>query len=152
MENIADVALQQKKRVLDDGYTPTPHYIYRDLLPELVAKYDGMTARDCIVLLGYFHAYVNGESNKDTYMWAYPNVSQIAANTGIDGNRVAPLVNVLETEGLLITKKITWNGHQKKMYMPLYEWKRPNTADGNCPDTVDGNRLNTADGKLIRTT
>lgn len=72
-------ALRQKQSVLNNGqYTPIPHWIYRELLPELTAKYDGQTARDCLTLYMYVHAYVNGQSEGSAYMWAYPNVKKSA--------------------------------------------------------------------------
>lgn len=114
-------ALRQKERVLNGvGYAVIPHDIYRKVLPELTAKYDGRTARDCIVLYGYMHAYTNGTTGKEAYLWAYPTVDQIVADTGIKRNRVNPLITLLESEGLVITRKIPWYGHTKKMYMPLY--------------------------------
>ena len=114
-------ALRQKESLLARGsYAVIPHDIYRVILPELNAKYDGRLARDCIVLYGYLHAYVNGTSGKSEYLWAYPSVDQIVADTGIKRNRVKPLADVLEAEGLLITRKIPWYGNTKKMYMPQY--------------------------------
>ncbi|MEI5905629.1 hypothetical protein WAK64_00935 [Bacillus spongiae] len=51
------------------------------------AKYDGrQTARDCLALYMYVHAYMNGQS-----------------------------------EGVMRTKKISWYGQTKKMYILLYE-------------------------------
>jgi hypothetical protein len=103
------------------GYAVTPHWIYRDLLPELKDKYDGQTARDCVILYGYMHAYVNGQSGGDAYMWAFPTLDQIVSETGIHRNRVKKLSDILEHEGVMVTKKIPWYGHTKKLYKPLYD-------------------------------
>lgn len=115
-------ALRQKERLLAAGkYAIIPHDVYRSLLPELKAKYDGQTARDCVVLYGYMHAYTNGQSEGSAYMWAFPNVVQIADDTGIHKDRIKGLIDILVSEGVMQTKKIPWYGHTKKMYLPLYE-------------------------------
>jgi hypothetical protein len=120
----ASEALRQKDHVLSAGsYAIIPHDIYRKLLPDLKAKYDGQTARDCVVLYGYMHAYTNGQSEGSAYMWAFPTVDQIIEDTGIHRNRIKGLTDILVHEGIMMTKKIPWYGHTKKMYMPLYERK-----------------------------
>jgi hypothetical protein len=117
-------AFKQKAYVLAKengvGYAPIPHALYRKTLPELTAKYDGRTARDCIALFGYLHAHVNGEIDKDTYMWAYPTVDAIERDLGIKRSRIKGLCDILKSEGLLITERRKWYGHTKKLYMPLY--------------------------------
>lgn len=119
----ADKALQQKAALLNGGrgYAPIPHDMYRALLPELKEKYDGQTARDCVLLYGYMHAFANGQSANAAYMWAFPNVTQIVADTGIHKDRVKKLVDILVSEGVMVTQRIPWYGHTKKMYLPLYE-------------------------------
>lgn len=113
-------ALRQKDAILAAGkYATIPHGLYRVALPEMNAKYDGQTARDCVFLYTYFHAYVNGQSENTAYMWAFPTVKQINAETGIHGDRIKGLCDILENEGLLKTRRIPWYGHSKKMYMPL---------------------------------
>jgi hypothetical protein len=116
-------AQEQKERLLagDKGYAPIPHWVYRDWLPELKDKYDGQTARDCVILFGYMHAYANGQSGGDAYMWAFPNVVQVAQDTGIHKDRIKKLVDILVNEGVMQTRRIPWYGHTKKMYLPLYE-------------------------------
>lgn len=117
-------SMRQKSDLLAaGGYAIIPHDIYRVILPELNAKYDGRLARDCIVLYGYLHAYTSGETGKAAYLWAYPTVDQIVEDTGIKRNRVKPLADVLEAEGLLLARKIPWNGHTRKLYMPMYRRK-----------------------------
>ncbi|MDH5159835.1 hypothetical protein [Heyndrickxia oleronia] len=129
MDNYASEALRQKESVLAaGGYAVVPHDIYRVVLPELTAKYDGRTARDCVLLYGYFQAHVNGESGGEAYMWAFPTVDKIVEDTGIKRNRVKPLTDILESEGLLVTRRIPWYGHTKKMFMPLYH--RQSTVKG----------------------
>lgn len=121
-------ALRQKQAVLDNGhYTPIPHWVYRELLPELAEKYDGLTARDCLTLYMYTHAYVNGQSENEAYLWAFPSVKQIRQDTGIHGDRIKGLFDILVAEGVMITRKIPWHGHAKKMYMPLYERRLPDS-------------------------
>lgn len=117
-------AIRQKDHLLTVGsYAVIPHDIYRSLLPELKTKYDGQTARDCVLLYGYMHAYVNGQSEGNAYMWAFPSVKQIRDDTGIHGDRIKGLIDILVIEGVMVTKKIPWYGHTKKMYLPLYERK-----------------------------
>ncbi|NYV67576.1 hypothetical protein HYI36_20060 [Bacillus sp. Gen3] len=129
MDNYASEALRQKESVLAaGGYAVVPHDIYRVVLPELTAKYDGRTARDCVLLYGYLQAHVNGESGGEAYMWAFPTVDKIVEDTGIKRNRVKPLTDILESEGLLVTRRIPWYGHTKKMFMPLYH--RQSTVKG----------------------
>lgn len=116
-------SMRQKERVLHGGYAPIPHFIFRELLPELKMKYGGQTARDCLTLYMYVHAYVNGQSEQQAYLWAFPNVTKIAEDTGIHKDRIKGLFDILVSEGVMITRKIPWYGHTKKMYMPLYERK-----------------------------
>jgi len=124
MKELAQQASVQKQRVLDaGGYSVIPHDIYRKVLPELRDNYDGQTARDCVLLYGYLHAYVNGQSGGDAYMWAYPTVDQIVEDTGIHRNRVSKLSDILVAEGLIKTERIPWYGHTKKMYLPLFTRK-----------------------------
>jgi hypothetical protein len=117
-------AIRQKEYVLASGnkvgYSPIPHSLYQRILPELSAKYGGQTARDCVFLYTYLHAFVNGNSSKTEYMWAFPTVKKIREDTGIHGDRIKGLSDILEAEGLIITRKLPWYGHTKKMYMPLY--------------------------------
>jgi hypothetical protein len=121
MKVLAVEANRQKERVLDaGGYAVIPHDIYRKVLPEMKAKYDGQTARDCILLYSYLHAYVNGQSEGDAYMWAWPTLNQIVEDTGIHRNRVKVLTDILVSERLLVTQKVPWHGHTKKMFLPLY--------------------------------
>lgn len=126
-KSLTEEALRQKTALLNggNGYAPIPHNIYRDLLPELKAKYDGQTARDCVILYGYMQAYANGQSEGTAYMWAFPNVVQIAQDTGIHKDRIKGLIDILVSEGVMVTRKIPWYGHTKKMYLPLYERKMP---------------------------
>jgi hypothetical protein len=69
------------------------------------------------------HAYVNGQTGGSAYMWAFPTLNKIVEDTGIHRNRVKGLIDILKSEGLMESKKIPWNGHAKKMYMPLYDRK-----------------------------
>jgi hypothetical protein len=112
--------LRQKDEVLRGRYTPIPHDIYRELMPALKDKYDGQTARDCLVLYMYVHAYTNGQSEGTAYLWAFPSVKQIRRDTGIHGDRIKGLFDILVAEGVMVVKYIPWYGHSKKMYMPLF--------------------------------
>ncbi|KLH97028.1 hypothetical protein AA984_22415 [Brevibacillus formosus] len=120
-------AAAQKHRVLSDGgggFTPIPHAIYREIMPELVAKYDGATARDALTIYMYLQAHAHGKETNDFYMWAYPTVEQIRRDTGIHGDRIRPLVSIMESEGLVMTEKVAWMGNVKKLYLPLFYPKR----------------------------
>lgn len=113
--------LRRKKAVLDRGlYSPIPHSLYQKELPRLQGIYGKTDARDALFIYTYLHAYVNGQTSNSSYLWAFPNVDQIRVDTGIHGDRIKPLVDILVDEGLLYTKFIPWNGTRKKMYMPLY--------------------------------
>ncbi|GIP54745.1 hypothetical protein [Paenibacillus vini] len=134
MKRLAQIAIQQKETVLArgrGGYSPSLHDLFRVQLRELGSKYDKGTARDAVFLLLYLHAYVNGTEANDYYMWAFPTVAQIRNDTGIHGDRIKPLCQILETEGLLITKMIPWRGNVKKIYLPLfYPFEEAIPADG----------------------
>ncbi|MCK6076272.1 hypothetical protein [Paenibacillus silvae] len=120
---LAQLAVRQKAKVLESehgGYSPSLHSLFRVHLKELGDKYQKNDARDAIFLLLYLHSYVNGTESNDFYMWAFPTVKQIRGDTGIHGDRINPLCRILEVEGLLITKKIPWNGNTKKLYLPLF--------------------------------
>lgn len=113
-------ASRRKESVLASGlYTPIPHRLYREILPDLQRKYGARDARDAIFLYTYLHAYVNGQSDKDVYMWAFLTVDQIVEGTGIDRNRVKPLCDILENEALLRTEMKRTATGRKKFYMPL---------------------------------
>ena len=113
-------AIRRKQAVLDGGmYTPIPHGLYREKLPQMQAEYGKTDARDALFIYGYLHAYVNGESDKDVYLWTYLTVDQIVERTGIDRNRVKPLCDILEKEGLLRTEMKRTATGRKKFYMPL---------------------------------
>jgi len=123
----ARMALAQKHRALSDGgggFTPIPHAIYREIMPELTAKYDGATARDALTIYMYLQAHAHGKETNDFYMWAYPSVEQIRRDTRIHGDRISRLVSVLESEGLVITEMVPWMGNVKKLYLPLYYQKK----------------------------
>ena len=113
-------ALRRKQAVLDRGlYAPIPHELYREKMPEMQAKYDKQDVRDALFIYTFLHAYVNGESEKEVYMWAFLTVKQIAERTGIDRNRVKPLCDILENESLLKTETKRTATGRKKFYMPL---------------------------------
>ena len=114
-------AIRRKQEVLYRGlYTPIPHSLYQRELPRLQSIYGRTDARDAIFIYTFLHAYVNGEASNEAYMWAFPNVKQLREDTGIHGDRIKPLVDILVEEELILTKYIPWNGSRKKMYMPLY--------------------------------
>lgn len=113
-------ALRRKQAVLDHGlYTPIPHELYREKMPEMQARYDKQDVRDALFIYTFLHAYVNGQSEKDVYMWSFLTVRQIAEMTGIDRNRVKPLCDILENEGLIKTEMKRTATGRKKFYMPL---------------------------------
>lgn len=123
LRRLSQIAIEQKASVLNadrGGYSPTLHDLFRVHLPALQERHKKGDARDALFLLLYLQAWVNGTESNDYYMWAFPTVTQIHEDTGIHGDRISRLCELLETEGLLITKRIPWNGHTKKMYLPLF--------------------------------
>ncbi|GAA0134740.1 hypothetical protein YSY43_15800 [Paenibacillus sp. YSY-4.3] len=134
LQQLAQIAIKQKENVLGSergGYSPSLHDLFRVHLRELGDKYRKGDARDAIFLLLYFHSYVNGTESNDYYMWAFPTVEQIRQDTGIHGDRIKPLCQILEIEGLLITKLLPWSGNVKKVYLPLfYPNKEPIPVNG----------------------
>ncbi|MDR6883569.1 hypothetical protein [Bacillus sp. 3255] len=123
LRDLTGIAAAQKAHILakkEGGYTPALHDLYRVVLPVLVRKYGGRDARDALVLLAYLHAYTNGQSANDYYMWAFPTNEQIKRDTGIHQDRHLSLKRKLVDEQLLIIEKIPWNGNIKDMYLPLY--------------------------------
>lgn len=101
------------------GFTPVPHLLMRDWLPYLRTRHHGANARDALFLFLYLCAYTNGNPAHNFYMWAFPSNTQICSDTGIHKDRLTGLVDVLVSEGLLITKRVPYNGHTKRLYMPL---------------------------------
>lgn len=113
-------ALRSKQAVIDAGkYTPIPHSLYREKLPEMNTRYKKADVRDALFIFGLLCAYVNGQSDKDVYMWAFLTVDQIADMTGIYRNRVKPLCDILEKEALIYTNMKRTATGRKKYYMPL---------------------------------
>lgn len=173
ISQLAARADRQKTRLLGKqggGYTPVPHVVYRDILPELVGKYKKTEARDAVTLYMYLLAFVCGNKNDELYMWAYPSVKQINKATGIHGSRIAGLIDLLVNEGLMESNFVMWKGSRKKIYLPYYErgeikegadregqvnrdyWRRPSKTKqeryeqgkSRLPDMYDG----TGQGKI----
>jgi hypothetical protein len=115
-------AQRQKEQLLKGkhAYLIASHDIQRKVLPVLVQKYKGRTARDAMVLYYYLHSYVDGNKQNDTYGWAYPEYDQIVKDTGIHRSRIKELVDLLVKEGLLAYERLPHNGHTKNFYLPLY--------------------------------
>lgn len=121
IEKGAEIALNQKRRLQKaGGYIMIPAEIPRRLLPELVEKYGGRTARDAFTLFTYLHSYVNGSTDNALYMWAFPAFEDIVKDTGIHRNRISTLVAILKAEGLLKTSSVASGGHRKNVYLPLF--------------------------------
>lgn len=121
IEKGAQKALDQKRRLQKaGGYIMIPNQIPRQLLPELVQKYGGRTARDAFTLFMYLHSYVNGDTSNNLYMWAFPAFEDIVKNTGIHRNRISTLVAILKAEGLIKTSSVPSGGHRKNVYLPLF--------------------------------
>jgi len=115
-------SIRRKQAILsagEGGYTPTPHSLYRTKIDDMGAKYGKTNARDALSIYALLCAYINGESDKATYMWAFLTVKQIADKLGIDRNRVKPLCDILEDEALLYTEMKATKHGRKKFYMPL---------------------------------
>ena|SRR5690625_3617040 len=113
-------ALRRKQEALDRGlYTPIPHALYRDRLPTMIERYNKQDVRDALFIYGLLCAYVNGQSDKDVYMWAFLTVDQIADMSGIDRNRIKRLSDILEDEALIYTEMKRVANGRKKFYMPL---------------------------------
>ena len=113
-------ALRRKQATLDCGlYTPIPHTLYRERLPAMNERYSKKDVRDALFIYGLLCAYVNGQSDKDVYMWAFLTVDQIADMSGIDRNRIKRLSDILEDESLLYTETKRVANGRKKFYMPL---------------------------------
>jgi len=121
IEKGAEIALNQKRRLQKaGGYIMIPAEIPRRLLPELVEKYGGRTARDAFTLFTYLHSYVNGSTDNALYMWAFPAFEDIVKDTGIHRNRISTLVAILKDEGMLKTSSVASGGHRKNVYLPLF--------------------------------
>lgn len=113
-------AIRRKQSVLDRGlYTPIPHALYRDRLPAMNERYNKQDVRDALFIYGLLCAYVNGQSDKDVYLWAFLTVDQIADMSGIDRNRIKRLSDILEDEALIYTEMKRVANGRKKFYMPL---------------------------------
>src|SRR5699024_12571272 len=113
-------ALRRKQEALDRGlYTPIPHALYRDRLPAMNERYSKQEERDALFIYGLLCAYVNGQSDKDVYMWAILTVDQIADMSGIDRNRIKRLSDIREQEALLYTESKQVANGRKKYYMRL---------------------------------
>jgi hypothetical protein len=121
----AKKAKTQKESLLNSktGYFIISNNTTRKILPELVQKYDGRTARDAFTLYCFLLSYVNGDPKKEEYGWAYPSFDQITEGTGIHRSRIKALVKILSSEGLLLTADIPYNGRKKNFYCPLYRQK-----------------------------
>jgi hypothetical protein len=121
MTNLSKRALSEKETALSNGgYIVVPTKVFRDYMPVLRNKYDGHTARDSLMIYLFLLSYVNGEVERDVYMWAFPSIEQICLATGIHKNRIKRLTDVLESEKFLITRKVNFRGKTKKMFLPLY--------------------------------
>ncbi|MEC1023556.1 helix-turn-helix domain-containing protein [Bacillus paralicheniformis] len=122
-EELAKEALQRKKYAMErdnglSGNAPIPHDLWRRLIP-IAREYEkGNVA--IAQLYTYLLAYVNGRSDNDRYMSAFPSTDKIAEETGIGRNRIARLANVLEAVGLLETAYDYTLSRRNKLYYPQY--------------------------------
>lgn len=139
-------ALQRKEFALkkDNGLSGNgmiPHDLWRRHIP-IAREYGGKRMADMALLYSYLIANVNGQRDNDRYMSAWPSVSTIVAETGLNKNRVAPLSDALEAVGLLKTAYDYTGNKRNKLYFPQYystltdnevhanmvEWKRIDDA------------------------
>src|SRR5699024_12220464 len=89
-------ALRRKQATLDCGlYTPIPHALYRNKLPAMNERYSKQDVRDALFIYGLLCAYVNGQADKDVYMWAFLTVDKIADVSGMHRNRSKRLSAIL---------------------------------------------------------
>lgn len=119
-----------------------PHDLWRRIVPIARDITGNNNVADMVLLYSYLIANVNGQPDNDRYMAAFPNVSTIAAETGIGKNRIAPLADALEAVGLLKTTYDYSSNKREKLYYPQYytalgdaeiyerlaEWWRKQTA------------------------
>jgi hypothetical protein len=113
-------AARRKSAFLDRGhYAPVPHDLFRRLIP-IAREYDKSNAHIATVYT-YLLSMVNGQTDNDRYMSAFPSVQRIADETGIGRNRIKPLCDVLEAVGLVKSAMdYTSNKRDKLYYLQYY--------------------------------
>lgn len=82
-------------------------------------KYNGRDARDAFILYCFLLAFVNHDKENENKGWAWPSFQQIVKGTGIQRNRIKKLLDILISENLIISKKITHKKHLKSFYKPI---------------------------------
>lgn len=113
-------AARRKSACLERGhYAPVPHDLFRRLIP-IAREYDKSNAHIATVYT-YLLSMVNGQTDNDRYMSAFPSVQRIADETGIGRNRIKPLCDVLEAVGLVKSAMdYTSNKRDKLYYLQYY--------------------------------
>jgi hypothetical protein len=122
---------QHEKRQKEGGYFMAPYELYREHLANWIEAHGARKAHAAVVLYGYLHSYTSGEKKSDVHMWAYPTTKQITADTGIGKNTLTDVLQILIDAGLVVTNMKTWNGKDKKLYLPLYYPKHPAEGAAN---------------------
>lgn len=95
-----------------------PHELWRRIIP-IAREFDRGLA-DIALLYSYLLSNVNGQSDNDRYMSAFPSVETIADHTCISRNRIARLSDVLVASGLLKTVYDYTGNKRNKLYYPQY--------------------------------
>lgn len=112
-------AARRKSAFLDRGhYAPVPHDLFRRLIP--IAREYGKSNAHIATVYTYLLSMVNGQTDNDRYMSAFPSVQRIADETGIGRNRVKPLCDVLEAVGLVKSAMDYTSNKRDKLYYPQY--------------------------------
>lgn len=111
-----DYALNKDNGLSGNGMIP--HDLWRRIIP--IAKEYDKRAANMAQLYSYLIAYVNGNSDNDRYMCAFPSVQTINEDTGLGVNLIPLLSDMLVAVGLLVTTYDYVDVRKKKLYYPQY--------------------------------
>lgn len=105
--------------------------LMRKVFPRIIKEYETVHGkkqrkpqiRDIITMYFYLLSYVNGNYLRDNgkinsrFGMSFPSVEKITTDLKIDHRRVKPLVDILETNGLIIETKVVLEGMRRsKLY------------------------------------
>ncbi|WP_078552190.1 hypothetical protein [Bacillus alkalicellulosilyticus] len=145
---IREYAHSQKEQLKDNGgWSVLPNAIYKTVIPRIISDaYDKAYAgakrkpdvKDIALLYGILLSYANTEENNDYKGASWVSTTKLAEHMRISRNRIAPLCNILEANGLIKTVNFYEGIKRRKLYFALHVTK---VSDDGFVINEDGEKI-----------
>jgi hypothetical protein len=124
-QSVERSAAQRKK--LGDGninFSMFPSLVFQKKLPEMLKneQYKKQDARDAILLYLLYVSLVCRVPGHALQGTSYPSHDQITEKTGIHRSRIKKLNEILVKEKMIHLYRISYEGHMKNVYVPMYNF------------------------------